>query len=1004
MKRLPYIVIVKLVLILGATHVFSQPYIPRHEMDLRELVFTPLGIPPKLRIEPTNKPTKVKIKWNDVISWPENPLESYWARYNRWKKRDTEPYVAPDPNEHRDVESSTPSRRPGRTNSTEHEDEETHTDRFGRNVRSEENIEHDIEMQISRHYFVKMMTEPGFLTDQEKSKMQKEFNTWQETMERTGYDVYRANNNDSGTGPGRFAKITEKLIRSTTFIDEDLEPNTKYWWQIIARYPDGKKGTSEPFAFTTNRIVNPASFIARLEPETDVLLRFNKDVILSWSKVEGADYYRLWGDGLQDTILNVSSNHAYRIVNRQPGTYNYYLVAYCKNKSGKIFGDESNPARISVRVPHSMIGFADLHCHQMANFAFGGKLFFGKAFKEALPEICDFTHIHTDLPELGHIQEPFSVFWEPFLRSTYCSNIFKPHNMKVREPQWDNLTHQVVYEDWLYNAYKGGLRLMVMLAVNNEWLCEKFPKAPGRACSDDEAIRLQIDAAKEMETHIDSKYSEDGKGWYRIAYSAREAKEIIQEGKLAVILGVEVDYPLASYLHILRSKTHQEILQDIERRLEEYYNMGIRHMFLVHFDNNIFGGTAYDNFLKEQAQDLAQNPLRPYKVTTRHDRRYRRDDGRCNILGLTDFGKFLTQKMMKKGMIIDIDHMSAIAKSQVLDIAEQYKYPAIVSGHSGYVEIAEEDEKSHEGNLIPEEINRIRNLSGMIAPILNQGHDIKEWTSSSGTHVPHICKGSSETFVQAYLYAKDKMQGKPVAIGSDFNGMINAFGPRFLDEACPCGHNPESAIRKETNYPFTSLATGVRMDKSIIDNKAYDINYDGLAHVGMLPDMIAELQTLGLTNQDLEPLMNSAKGYVEMWKKAEKLAAKAIITPYQRWSDAPSGQINTPDGDVINYKIERKAFDGNAIEFKLELSEGITWWKSVGIPDEYGVYRDVECQDNVKISSRFHSIPYGLNGKCLIFKKAKGGGRHQSNIEGYKLCDLEGLSPGSKITFTWIKD
>ena len=29
-------------------------------------------------------------------------------------------------------------------------------------------------------------------------------------------------------------------------------------------------------------------------------------------------------------------------------------------------------------------------------------------------------------------------------------------------------THQQVYEDWLFRAYQGGLRLMVMLAENSE--------------------------------------------------------------------------------------------------------------------------------------------------------------------------------------------------------------------------------------------------------------------------------------------------------------------------------------------------------------------------------------------------------------------------------------------------------------------------------------------------------------------------------------------------------
>ena len=45
-------------------------------------------------------------------------------------------------------------------------------------------------------------------------------------------------------------------------------------------------------------------------------------------------------------------------------------------------------------------------------------------------------------------------------------------------PRYDNVTSQAVYYDWLHRAYKGGLRLMVMLAVNNEVLCKAGTTSP----------------------------------------------------------------------------------------------------------------------------------------------------------------------------------------------------------------------------------------------------------------------------------------------------------------------------------------------------------------------------------------------------------------------------------------------------------------------------------------------------------------------------------------------
>jgi hypothetical protein len=40
----------------------------------------------------------------------------------------------------------------------------------------------------------------------------------------------------------------------------------------------------------------------------------------------------------------------------------------------------------------------------------------------------------------------------------------------------------------------------------------------------------------------------------------------------------------------------------------------------------------------------------------------------------------------------------------------------------------------------------------------------------------------------------------------------------------------------------------------------------------MLPDLIADFQAMGLRQADLDPLLNSADGYVTMWEKAWRRA------------------------------------------------------------------------------------------------------------------------------------
>src|SRR4051812_14109456 len=47
-------------------------------------------------------------------------------------------------------------------------------------------------------------------------------------------------------------------------------------------------------------------------------------------------------------------------------------------------------------------------------------------------------------------------------------------------PRWDSMSHQTVQEDWLRRAVDGGLRLMVMLAVNSEHVAKNAKRRAGR--------------------------------------------------------------------------------------------------------------------------------------------------------------------------------------------------------------------------------------------------------------------------------------------------------------------------------------------------------------------------------------------------------------------------------------------------------------------------------------------------------------------------------------------
>ena len=62
----------------------------------------------------------------------------------------------------------------------------------------------------------------------------------------------------------------------------------------------------------------------------------------------------------------------------------------------------------------------------------------------------------------------------------------------------------------------------------------------------------------------------------------------------------------------------------------------------------------------------------------------------------------------------------------------------------------------------------------------------------------------------------------------------------------------------------------------------FDINLDGVAHLGLLPDFLQDIRNQGLAVDDFAPLFRGANDYVEMWAKCEARSAAlkaANVTP-----------------------------------------------------------------------------------------------------------------------------
>jgi microsomal dipeptidase-like Zn-dependent dipeptidase len=459
-------------------------------------------------------------------------------------------------------------------------------------------------------------------------------------------------------------------------------------------------------------------------------------------------------------------------------------------------------------------GFADLHSHPMASLAFSDIPFWGEPDGPIENALASCTPVHGRSVLTGGIRQLKVASFEETGEKKTLRHLLQPGHAGGGYPYFDGwpkfttTIHQQMYIDWIKRAYEGGLRLLVALAVNNELLAQEFAGSVPVPHDDQHAVEVQIRALKAFaHQHAD---------WMQIAYSPAEARSIVRQNKLAIVLGVEIDSPGNwRYEHDCSDDDVRMYMRHL------YHNLGVRHFFPLHLANNAFGGTALymdicnliNHFLQGryfQVEDgnqdgvefrLSEDPgpaLRLYRILARIPLLSRKvphtlpdyrstSGGHVNVQGLTSRGRTLIEEIMHLGLLIDIDHMSRKTLNAVLGLAEQRDYP-VISGHAWFQELSwrrdETDDVhkcSHELQRTPKQLERIRKLGGMVAPILNQG-DIRAVTDvipGLSEKVPADSAGSSKSWAQAYLYALEKMGGRSVGIGTDMHGMAGSSAPRF---------------------------------------------------------------------------------------------------------------------------------------------------------------------------------------------------------------------------------
>lgn len=59
-------------------------------------------------------------------------------------------------------------------------------------------------------------------------------------------------------------------------------------------------------------------------------------------------------------------------------------------------------------------------------------------------------------------------------------------------------------------------------------------------------------------------------------------------------------------------------------------------------------------------------------------------------------------------------------------------------------------------------------------------------------------------------------------------------------------------------------------------DRLFDFNEDGLAHIGLMPDFLADMRTVD-PNVDLDPILSSAETFIRMWERIENCTPDAAL-------------------------------------------------------------------------------------------------------------------------------
>jgi microsomal dipeptidase-like Zn-dependent dipeptidase len=497
-----------------------------------------------------------------------------------------------------------------------------------------------------------------------------------------------------------------------------------------------------------------------------------------------------------------------------------------------------------------VIGFADMHLHITTNLRAGGAVIYGEPFDpygitEALGHDADLHGANGSLDVTGNL-----------LRTGLPFGTHDTHGWPTFDgwPVHDTITHQQTYYVWLKRAWMAGERLVVAQTVEDQAICEIEP-VKTHSCDETATVRLQIESLRQLQAYVDAQAGGKGRGWFRLVYNPRQARRVIERGRLAVLIGIESS-------NLFGCSERMDVPQcdrrDIDRGIRNARRLGVRSVFPMHWTDNAFGGAATEgggrgtfiNVLQafqtghyfrtgacpQPGQGEEMGTLTPFELNVlsaffpaakplaQAGMPAYPAGPQCNSKGLTPLGAYLIKRLMANHMLIEMDHMSEWGRESVLRMAKRHRYP-LVSSHTGTG-----------GLWTPKQLRLLSRVGGMAA--------------ARADTAPALAAKIEE--LKRY---RSKRHYFGVGLGTDTGGFSSLPGPR------------SDASRSPLTYPFRAYYCNVRFQRERSGARSFDLNTDGVAHYGLIADLVADMQQHG-GGPALRSLFRSAEAYLRMWELA----------------------------------------------------------------------------------------------------------------------------------------